>query len=183
MKAWQHEGASHLTDLEKRCAALWFKIDPTTVIGPPTGLIVGEMPGENTSEKLPLFPWPRNSAGGRLMKMSLLSPGQYLGRLLRTNLFYEYSGDWDHEMARARARTIHAQRTVDRVVLLGQRVGEAFGFSAFFAHEVRDDVHYVCIPHPSGRNRIYNEQNARVGARAAVQFAASLNVKPEEGER
>lgn len=176
-KAWERPELQHLTDLECRCAALWFKIDPATVAGPPTGLIVGEMPGCSTSSALPMFPYPPNSAGGRLLKMSLLTPGAYLGRLMRTNLFSDWNEEtndrWPRGEAEERARLIHEATPREmRVVLLGARVSQAFGLDEYMKLVEQNGVLYTAIPHPSGRNLKYNDPIVRTGARAALQWAA-----------
>lgn len=181
----QWDSITHLTELEKRCAALWLRVSPASVIGPITGLIVGEMPGRSTSGKLPLFPHPKNSSGGRLWAMSGVPIGIYLGRLARTNLLSEFREDWDRREAAERAKVlVEQQPNGRRVVVLGKRVGEAFGFRRFFevlADEPRH-VSYTCIPHPSARNLEYRDVAKRVGARIALQFAADYMVAPKENK-
>jgi hypothetical protein len=174
MSGWDRPELAHLTPLERKCAALWFKIDPATVEGPPVGMIVGEMPGPNTSPSLPMFPYPANSAGGRLLKISGLTPGQYLGRLLRVDLFKTYQEKWDPRMAQHLAVQLLEGSPVKRIVVLGQHVGAAFGFDSFFQHAEFADMNIVCIPHPSGRSPIYNDMRAKIGAAAAIHFAANL---------
>jgi hypothetical protein len=171
--------AAHLSRLEQRCAAHFLKVAPREVLGPISGTLVGECPGEGTRRELPLFPHPKNSAGGRLLAMSGLSAAEYLGRLYRFNLFVAHQPQWRPWMARERALLAHAMFRSQfpeghRVVLCGQRVGAAFGFTKFWELHVMDDISYVCVPHPSGRNRAYNNPNARVATRAAVQWAADL---------
>lgn len=178
MTGWDRPELAHLSRIEKKCAALWFKVNPDHVLGPPTGMLIGEMPGRTTSPDLPLFPYPRNSAGGRLLKMSGLTIGEYLGRLIRINLIPHYAEKWDPEGARIRAEWLVKNSPVDRIVLLGQHVGAAFGFSSFFHHETVNDKTLVCIPHPSGRNRVYNDERARLGAAATMKFAADELTRP-----
>lgn len=174
MNAWDKPELAHLTDNEKRAAALWFKVNPETVSGPPTGLIIDEMarPGDLATVS-PLFPYPTNSPGGKLMKMSGLSIGDYLGRLFRINLIQQYSEKWDPELAMLRAAWILENTPIDRIVLLGQHVGAAFGFNTFFTHELFSGKNIVCIPHPGGSSApIYNDNRARIGAAATIKFAA-----------
>lgn len=170
----------HLSEVEKRCASLWFKVDPATVVGPPTGLVIGEMPGRSTSSKLPLFPYPANSSGGRLLKMSGMSVGTYLGRLERVNLIKDYATTWDHDKAVGNAIDLINSTKHTRIIILGDRVGQAFGFVKFFSvHEYKGMI-FNCIPHPSGLNRTYNNPIARAGAKAALEWAADVLEVPKE---
>lgn len=186
MSGWDADGCAHLSELERRCAGSWLKVDPATVCGPPTGLLVGEMPGASSSSALPLFPYPKNSAGGRLLSWSRITPGQYLGRLLRCNLFVTPRPDWDEILAHELANDIMRAATPElRIVLLGKRVAEAFEVYRVFEMQKRtrdDGQHYfICaIPHPSGRNLVYNEPVARVGAAAAIQWASDSIAPPTE---
>jgi hypothetical protein len=179
MKGWDH--VTHMTELEKRCASLWFKINPATVEGPITGLLVGEMPGKNTRSALPLFPYPKNSSGGRLLAMSGIPPHLYFARMMRVNLFEHHVDIWNEEQANLNAIEIMKQQPKGRrVVLCGRRVGSAFGFTQFFqmGHDEEADAFYVAIPHPSGLNREYNDPIKRASARIALQWAADYMVPP-----
>lgn len=173
MKGWEH--ITHMSELEKRCASLWFKINPKEIQGPPIGMLVGEMPGLSTRATLPLFPYPANSSGGRLLKMSKISPTKFLGRVARKNIFLEHR-TWDHDDAVESALRIISEiregGNIKRVVACGQRVAQAFGFSNFFKLEQLEDIYFTAIPHPSGLNRLYNDVNARVGAQGALQWVA-----------
>jgi hypothetical protein len=169
-----------MSELEKRCTSLWFKIDPATVQGPLVGLIIGECPGPNTRSTLPMFPYPKNSAGGRLLKMSRLPVGVYLGKIKRQNLIEHHcpSSEWPKFEAATRARAIAELLTNSqtRVLLLGKKVGEAFGFSRFFILQEILGSAYTCIPHPSGLSREYNDPVKRTGAQIAVQWCADHQV-------
>lgn len=179
MSGWDTPNLAHISELERRCAAKWFKINPASIPGPPTGLLVGERPGPSTHKKLPLFPYPPNSAGGRLLKMSRIGIETYLGRLIRVNLFESFDLGWDADKATEAAKAImDAQPEGRRVVVLGTRVAQAFGLTAFFKLEDHDGRMVCAIPHPSGRNLLYNDANYRVGAIAAVQWAANCIEPP-----
>ena len=123
----------------------------------------------------------------------IAAAGEYLGRLHRVNLLTRHPGDaWPTMAAADRAAEIHdwvvddwrvrcwdrtgTANAVDvkvlRVLLLGKRVGEAFGMEAPFTESDHHGVVYRLIPHPSGKSLAYNDENARVGARAAVLWAA-----------
>lgn len=162
----------HLSVVELKIASL--RLQTEEFASPVRGLVVGECPGENTSEDMPLFPWPPTSSAGRLMSMSELSPGEYLGGLYRRNVCYRR---WSWAEARQTARYIVSSLFDHRdlfVVLCGQKVAEAFGvrgdFWRFGKLESRNC--YTVVPHPSGMNRIYNEASARERTRLWMRFAA-----------
>lgn len=181
MSGWDRPEWEHLSEVEKRCAALWLHVDPSKPPGPPTGLLVGEMPAAG-SGSLPLFPHPKNSAGGRLLLWSRITPTQYLGRLRRTNIYTTATEEpWDPAHAELRAQEITEQLTDGtRVVLLGKRVSEAFQVWVPFKMERRGRIFLTSIPHPSGRNLVYNDAVARMGAAAAVQWAADCIAPPSD---
>lgn len=173
---------AHLTATELRLARLWLGVEMTDVAGPPEGLIVGEAPGPHTSGRLPMFPWPASSAAGRLLKMSGMRPGEYLGRFFRRNLWDDFAASEaggvaeDRERAREIKDWIAATGSV-RVLLLGSRVGKAFDIEPWGAASGAFGSVLVtlrCIPHPSGRSLAYNDPRARQGAQAAVLWAAGF---------
>lgn len=181
MIGWEH--VHHLSELEKRCASLWLKpIDPSKVKSQPSGLIVGECPGKSTNSRLPMFPWPKASSGGRLFAMANLPIEIYLGELERRNLFYKHQPTWYPWSAHEAAHGIHLGRKVgDRVVLCGKRVAAAFGFEKYFEvaqipKEGGGFVYYCTIPHPSGLNREYNNPLTKVGAAVALHWAANYKI-------
>lgn len=182
MNGWNH--ITHLSEVEKRLTSLWFKVNPADIDCIVTGTIIGEMPGKNTRSILPLFPYPPNSSGGRLMQMGGLPIGIYIGRLKRVNLFDHHVDIWNAEEANLRAVELMKQMPDGhRVVLCGKQVGKAFGLSHYFENavdETEGTVHYTCIPHPSARNRIYDDPMARTAARMAIQWAADHMVAPKE---
>jgi hypothetical protein len=142
----------------------------------PHGLIIGEQPGPNTNRALPMWPFPRTSAGGRLMAMSGIEPAEYLRRLARVNLVEAYAAKWDGDKAVRRAGWLLASLPpYARVVLLGERVRYAIEGAAAGA-EI--PAHFVQLPHPSGRNSAYNDPGERERARRAVQWAAGLRDSP-----
>lgn len=148
----------------------------------PRGLLVGEAPGPNTDARLPLFPEPRNSAGGRLLKYADIDPVDWLGKLVRVNLCDE---QWSARRAmRGRARIMmylfDPRNWVDgeplRVLLLGQRVAREWSCFGSFGHvEMRfydgPTLHVAWIPHPSGKNLLYNSRRNQLRARRAVLWA------------
>lgn len=177
---------AHLSSIDIRLAWTRLGVRSSDIEGPPVGVLVGEMPPESMGRCLPLFPDPPGSAGGRLLKISGMPPAVYLGRFFRYNLFDEHC-KWTIEAARERAARLRAwMLTVDgdlRVLVFGQRVGQAFGLDGFFIR--RAEVHgegensrtheLVCIPHPSGLNTMYNDPEVRRATQAAMMWAAGLS--------
>lgn len=85
--------------------------------------IVGEMPCASTPADAPLFPLP-GTPGARLLVLSGLTPQLYMERFERRTVFGEHRS-WSAPLARVAARGIAHQRR--KLVLLGSRVGQAFG--------------------------------------------------------
>lgn len=133
-----------------------------------------------------LYPAPEGCTGHRLWQMLHARTGasrvQYLDSFERRNLVR--GREWDRVAARARAyEVVQELRDSGRtVVLLGQSVREAFdyvlknngldtwaipcgdpaGIPPVLVHpRVRAGVTWRQIPHPSGRNLWYNEEENR----------------------
>lgn len=171
MKAWEH--ITHMNAMEKRLASTWLKVNPSEVPSPPSGLVIGEMPGPDTKATLPLFPHPKNSSGGRLWQLSDLPLPIFLGKLRRTNLIQEYREEWPQFEAQKQAEKMMAELPEGtRVILCGTAVGIAFDQKKFYTIDTINGSWYVVIPHPSGRNRAYADPATRIGARYALRWAA-----------
>lgn len=163
-----------MTPLEIRLARR-LGVDASNV-GPPIAAIIGEAPGPNTSPKLPLFPLPRSSAGGRLLGYSRMPTLQYFGAFLRRNVLPELR-PWSVPEARELAGFIVDElnaNAIKRVVLLGGKVGAAFGLPDIWSHGFVSNLELAVIPHPSGRCRIYNDVAAQRRAGATLRWAARL---------
>lgn len=174
----------HLSVVELRLAEVHLglkqAIDYHPIVG---GLLVGENPGMKTHPDLPLFPWPASSSAGRLLEMSRMTPGQYLGSLYRRNLC-DTRGDFHRDDAAERAREIltalfDLPKTL-RVVLCGYKVARAFSLPEQFWTRFRLESrhHCVVIPHPSGLNRVYNTWSARESTREWLRWAALGDEEP-----
>lgn len=154
----------------------------------PRGLLIGEAPGPNTDALLPLFPYPSNSTGGRLLKYAGVDPADWLGKLIRMNLC---DGTWSARramMGRAHAlaylfdeANFHEGEPL-RVLLLGCRVAREWSCYGQFGHEThfydRDatgrpdfELRVAWIPYPSGKNLLYNSRRNQLRARRAVLWA------------
>lgn len=147
-------------------------------------ILVGESPGPRCRSDLPLYPHPKNSAGYRLSAMTELGRAEYMRRTQRINLFAEHVPDhrWSVPAARAAAENLVASDflTDREVILLGSRVLAAF-FPVgklnrevesqirpcqFYRHLGRGGEHsfmWALVPHPSGRNRWYNDGANKAG--------------------
>lgn len=147
-------------------------------------LLVGQAPGPNTDPDLPLFPIPSTSAGGRLMQFMGLTRTQYLRTFDRVNLLRYYPGKWQNgdrwpiRDARIAAEALAPLFAGRKVVLVGRNVADAFDLRVDF-HEWttlqvrrRNPVtgcpglcQIAVVPHPSGRNHWYNQEERRIVAR------------------
>ena len=140
-------------------------------------LIVGEHNPVSADPRHALYPEPAGCAGHRLcVKVMGLRPRTYLRVFERTNLLS--AAAWRTGEARVAAERITADCAEGRViVLLGVRVAAAFGLppyqrraqSVLLVAEPR--VVVVALPHPSGRNRIWNAPGAVETARALLRGA------------
>lgn len=184
MKGWDAKNCEHLTEAEKRYAAKQLHLLPSAILGPPTGLLVGEMMGGGRS--LPLMPSPRvNNHGTRLMDTARLTPGQYLGRLKRCTLYPTHVTEWDFVYAAERARALNKIIPKGtRVVLVGALVAYAFGIKGFFGTQPEeiDGAYFIAIPHPSGKDQVYDAL-VRTGVAGAIQWAANLLKAPTTPEK
>lgn len=155
----------------------------------PCGLLVGEAPGRNTDPLLPLFPRPSNSAGGRLLKYAAVDPADWLGKLVRMNMCDEAWSARRAVAGHARAlaylldkRNFHQGEPL-RVLLLGKRVARAWScYGAFGYVELMCDrgptIRVAWIPHPSGKNLLYNSRRNQLRARRAVLWALGERERP-----
>lgn len=150
-------------------------------------LLVGEQPPERMwnnpalREKInPLFPYPPRCAGARLHEISDYGLGEYIWGLERVNLIPEYR-KWIVREAVSRAKDLMNRYHPTIVFACGRRVATAFGLpedaampTTIIQHVFQPaaKVHY--IPHPSGRNHAYNDQEIRDRVRAMFAEARPL---------
>lgn len=154
-------------------------------------LFVAELNPYGSDPRYALYPYPENSAGGRLcFKVMGLTRREYLERFDRVNLC---TGKWSIKEARERAVQIVKER-VDAwvretetsplpppsIVLLGSKVVEAFGLRdqdkpfAPFVIKRWNLLRLIILPHPSGLSRAWNEPGAYERARGVLREAGVL---------
>lgn len=168
-----------LSPMIARVAEAWFDVEGIEAEGGyPVGLLVGEQPGLSSNPKLPLWPYPPRSAGGRLHTMSGIPVRDYLLRLARVNLARRPVAKWDTHAADLRLAAI-LERVPDagRVVLCGARARNAWcppapGREWFHLFATVRGIQVVAIPHPSGRSREYGDPATVARAQEAVRWAA-----------
>lgn len=138
-------------------------------------LLVGECNPYGPDPKFALYPYPRNSAGGRLCRVVFRLPTTlYLDAFDRVNLC---ATRWSQPAARRKAGELLQAVDVHRTIILcGARPASAFGLEPATVQEpvrvVKTDkmmpgdatlfrrvVHetFIVLPHPSGRNRIWSD--------------------------
>lgn len=126
-------------------------------------LLIGEAPSKNEVTETPI----EGRIGKRLASYAGLSLEDFLTIFDRINLLHERQDtrekgfEFDHDAARLEAFRLYPTfKPGQTVIMLGRRVGNAFGaFGEYFqAHRPRDNgaVIYV-VPHPSGINRWWND--------------------------
>lgn len=114
-----------------------------------------------------LFPAPEGCTGHRLWSMLHERTGafrkDYIDTFDRRNLVRGNVG-YDHDLAAKSAEDMIKEffGTGRVVVLLGEDVRRAFGMKKHLIHPIeRDGCTWRQIPHPSGRNLWYNNQENR----------------------
>ncbi len=119
-------------------------------------LLVGEVNPYGADPFFALYPLPEHATGGRLARILDLSRGEYLRRFDRANLC---AGRWQTSLARARAGTLRGADLDRPFILLGRRVGCAFGLHSDTDFWTRTGLLYL-LPHPSGLNHAWNDPRA-----------------------
>jgi hypothetical protein len=162
-------------------------------------LFVGEDNPQSTAPEHALYNYPPRCAGNRLQERILgLHEDLYLA-CWRTN---RCVGGWSMKVARERALRVLFQEDApwSVIVMLGRKVAEAFAvvvggtplspFKFFasapaisarlsmnrdFVPNDEDDASYptlISLPHPSGRNLIWNDPQVALNARAMLRQIA-----------
>lgn len=162
-------------------------------------VLVGEAPGPTGGEEHPLFPIPWQSAGGRLChRIMAVSTTTYLRSFDRMNLIAK--GPWKQGQARQTAQAVRRVLHGRTVILLGRKVMSAFGYGdqwPFFDTRIEKPegkwlrpITFVFLPHPSGRNHVWNDPETIPLAWAllaahipSVTFGATCKVVGQSRER
>ncbi len=129
-------------------------------------VFVGELNPYGCDPEMALYHLPRHASGNRLREHLGLTDATY-AKLKKVNLC---TGKWSLPEARAEALLIAAENDV--VVMLGAKVRNGFGSNQPFFHIMTICPVYVCLPHPSGLNILWNDPTARDRARKILAAAA-----------
>jgi len=116
----------------------------------------------------PLNPEGGGGAGDRLLKISGMTRDEYLSTFRRCNILP--FGRWSS--LRARRRGLRLQGTLrGKVIVLGRETWRALGLPrvGFFTRLRTSEAEFILLPHPSGRNLIYNDARARGRARRILR--------------
>ena len=148
-------------------------------------IVIGESPGPKGQAAFPLFPYPARSAGYRLSQMTGLARAGYLEHFGRLNLMPSHRGAaWPVAAARDAADNLAGGGLLGgyHVLLLGAKTWRAFGGAAKDFSYCRwykrygrlwSPGYYIAvIPHPSGRNRLYNKSSVRQHVEAFLRALA-----------
>ncbi|HXU01296.1 MAG TPA: hypothetical protein VN903_09905 [Polyangia bacterium] len=116
----------------------------------------------------PLSPMADRNAGHRLWRMSGMALADYEATFERINLLP--SRRWLPWQARAAGRKLRRQLAGRSVVVLGRGVWQALGLDdvAWFASTTIGGTTFTLLPHPSGRNLIYNDAANREEVRRCL---------------
>lgn len=147
-------------------------------------LFVGENNPQSEDKRHALYPHNSKAAGARLMGILGLQRSTYLS-VWRTNLCGGYakrgsdrvmSETWDSKdaMHRALDLTCVTSPPWSTIVLLGRKVGSValINRPKFFEMSVVHGTTFVCLPHPSGLCREWNDPINHELARAIMRSAA-----------
>lgn len=133
-------------------------------------LLIGQAPGPRTDPDLPLYPLPATATGGRLIRLMGVGLREYLRGTERVNLLQQFPGKHRRDdrfpmrPARAAAQELLPRMAGRVVVLVGRNVANAFSLPIEFLvwwPALLGAERLACIPHPSGRNRWYNDPARR----------------------
>ena len=146
-------------------------------------LVVGMNNPRSLAPEHALYPWPPGCAGHRLWQMLHDACGatmaQYRDAFERRNLV---AGPWSAAAARASASSMIPGLAGRSVVLLGEEVRRAFGVVPRLSWSrdllsgwdwspepgAVEPARFYVLPHPSGRNLLYNDGAVRREAGAVL---------------
>lgn len=148
-------------------------------------VFVGQMPNSPEDEGDPLTLKNPNSSGSRLAKWMNITPEEFATNFVRVNLNPHCDDEFSPSHWKASAKNMKGLLEHRRVVLLGRAVAEAFDLNPrqyeyfrWFDHPTNYETSLFCvIPHPSGQNRLYNDQQ---NVNRAMDLLAGLWLFAEE---
>jgi uracil-DNA glycosylase len=137
-----------------------------------TILLVGESNPYSSDPDNALLPWPENAAGDRMRRIFGMTDDEYLKTFSRANLC---GARWSMPAAVEAARKLLVERRPKLIIALGVKVCGAFCratdssvVGAFGLKNIgRESYPLLHMPHPSGRNRIWNTPGSSARARDA----------------
>lgn len=142
-------------------------------------LLVGELNLHSEDPRYALYPYPEHCSGGRLKEILGLSLTDYLKGHDRVNLC---TGSWNMRKACDKAQQILLEGRLTNgiakpgfgLVLCGRKVIDAFCQPEGMPVELFEVVSFygvpaACLPHPSGRNRVWNDPRSVERARDAYE--------------
>lgn len=130
--------------------------------------LVGEQNPYSSGQKLSLWPDPPNASGGRIMRILGMDRATYLDTFVRWNLLTRADGPWAARRAAWAALGVAAMSADAPVVMLGSKVTRAFGIE--YRPFAVTAGKFLCLPHPSGLNRAWNDPGAVEAARRSFQW-------------
>ncbi len=136
-------------------------------------LFVGEDNPQSSDPFFALYPAPERCAGERLCNYILRMPEDNYLACWRTNLCHD--GPWNLKRARERAAQLLSARDTPWAVtvVLGAKVARIVGkivgieLQPFRSYETFSG-YIIYLPHPSGRNLVWNSRDMREKARDLV---------------
>lgn len=124
-------------------------------------VLFGEKPGPNTDPRRPLYPHTTTGAAARLIQLFGVTSDEYLSGTYRYNVFRDESGPLTLEVARKRVERLYFKHRdlwkETPFVFLGKAAVRTAPqeFRELQFLQSKGDVYL--IPHPSGVNRFYND--------------------------
>lgn len=159
-------------------------------------VLLGRAPGTHPryEPRYALYPVPVGCTGYRLWEMTGLPTSQYI-KLDRRNLLDYWPGrqgqgdKFPVRAAREAAEAMTPTLAGKRVLMMGKGVAQAFGIEdpplLRWATRItnlvpRCSFRWAVLPHPSGRNRWYNDEENRARAEAFVRRAVQHVARGED---
>lgn len=130
-----------------------------------------------------LYPYPPQCTGWRILemlktRMPEVTRHQYLTGFERVNLVN--SKTWDRAQAKTAAKRLPSLYQGRTILVLGGDVRDALELPEVLIHPVRKDgCVWRQLPHPSGRNRWYNDPDCVALAATLLEELYLMGVKDE----